>query len=111
AASAATDAEIAAAASPGTMPTRAWARASAASTSAQRTRKASSPNAARIAAVPNISPNRVAESIPMVMNLNPRRQEDEIAADLYNQPDHARATAGLVPEAPLTPSCTPYLPG
>ena len=41
------------------MPSRAWARASAASTSAQRARNAGSPNAARIAAVPNMSPNRV----------------------------------------------------
>src|SRR5215468_4960359 len=58
---------IAAAASPGTMPSRAWARASAASTSAQRPRKAASPNTARIAAVPNMSPNSVEESMPRVM--------------------------------------------
>jgi hypothetical protein len=61
-------AEIASAASAGTMPRRAWARASAASTSAQRARKASSPNTVRIAAVPNMSPKRVEESMPIVMS-------------------------------------------
>src|SRR5205814_6378148 len=52
------------------MPRRDWARASAASTSAQRARKASSPNTARIAAVPNMSPKRVEESMPIVMSYN-----------------------------------------
>src|SRR5258706_6726356 len=60
--------EIAAAASEGTMPTRAWALASAASTSAQRARRPSSPNAAHIAAVPNMSPNRVDDRTPMVIS-------------------------------------------
>src|SRR5947207_404974 len=60
--------EIAAAASEGTMPTRAWARANAASTSAQRAKKPSSPNTARIAAVPNMSPNSVDDRTPMVIS-------------------------------------------
>ena len=64
-ATAAAACEIASAASAGTMPSRAWARASAASTSAQRARNASSPNTARIAAVPNMSPNRVDDRTPM----------------------------------------------
>src|SRR5205085_4558791 len=61
--------EIAAAASGGTIPARAWARASAASTSVQRATKASSPNAARIATVPNMSPNRLDDRTPMVIDV------------------------------------------
>jgi hypothetical protein len=49
------------------MPSLAWARASAASTSAQRARKASSPNEARIASVPNMSPNRAENRTPTVI--------------------------------------------
>src|SRR4051812_35800687 len=60
--------EIAAAASEGTMPARAWARASAASTSAHRAKKPSSPNTARIATVPNMSPNRLDDRTPMVIS-------------------------------------------
>src|SRR5438105_14946346 len=64
--------EIAAAASAGTMPARAWARANAASASVQRARKASSPNTPRIAAVPNMSPNKVDERTPIVIQ-QPKR--------------------------------------
>jgi hypothetical protein len=59
--------EIAAAASAGTMPARAWARANAASASAQRARKASSPNTPRIAAVANMSPNKVDDKTPILI--------------------------------------------
>src|SRR5436305_13262109 len=68
--------EIAAAASAGTMPARAWARANAASASVQRARKASSPNTPRIAAVPNMSPNKVDDKTPIVIQ-QPRRFDNK----------------------------------
>src|SRR5258708_17456235 len=83
--------EIVAAASAGTMPSRAWARANAASTSAQRAMNASSPNAARIPAVPNMSPNKVDCSTPLVMD---QIQENAVVGKKRLAGDFDRCPAG-----------------